>query len=149
MITFRPMDSDDRQFVISGWSSSFRKSPYAGMISNERYSDVMHREIAAILDRPTTRTLVACEPEELDHLGRQFLYGFIAVRSTGAPYVYYCYVRLGVGFRRRGIARKLLHAADIDEAGPFKYAYRTDVVRDLAARIPLATWDRVTALEET
>lgn len=146
-ITFRPMAADDRQFVISTWSSSFRTSRYAGLVSNATWADVMHREIGAILDRPTTRTIVACEPSELDHLGRQFLYGFIATRTVVGvrPYVYYCYVKKK--FRRRRIARRLFDAAGIDAAGGFVYACRTGALLDVATKIPGATWDPVPARE--
>ena len=41
-IAFRPMIPADRQFVLSGWSSSFRTSRYAGLIRNSRWADVMH-----------------------------------------------------------------------------------------------------------
>lgn len=168
-ITFRPMTADDRQFVISTWSSSFRTSPYAGMIRNDRWSDVMHPETAALIDRATTRTIVACEPSELDHLGRQFLYGFIATGPSRMPLVHYCYVKNK--FRRRGIARRLFDAAGIDPAGGFVYTYRTNIAKWILevcrcghprkaherhqtgvcehfnAKIPGATWDPVPARE--
>lgn len=126
-ITCRPMIADDRQFVISGWSSSLRTSIYAGMISNKRWAAVMHPEIEAILNAPTTSTLVAYEPGELDHEGRQFLYGFIATR-TGRPYVYYCYVKKPYRHPRKfRIARQLFAAADTDPTVPFGFACRTGI----------------------
>lgn len=146
MIAFRPMVADDRQFVISGWSSSFRTSDYSGMISNANYARVMHAEIGLIINRPTTSIVVACEPGELDHQGREFLYGFIAVRTGGKPYVYYCSVK--ERFRERRIARRLFAAVGIDPRLAFRYAYRTRFVDDLASKIPEATHDAVSAKEE-
>lgn len=144
-VSFRPMTAADRDFVISGWSASLRTSIHAGLISDTTWADVMHREIGAILDRPTTRTVVACEPGELDHLDREFLYGF-AVARIGEPYLYYCYVK--AKFRhgkrrgmRRGYGELLLDAVGIDPAQPFGYACRTPAAIRLAPRYPAATWD--------
>ena len=132
-ISFRPMIPDDRQFVISGWSSSFRKSRYAGLISNKRWAKVMHPEIGGILDAPNTRTIVACEPGEVDHEGREFLYGFIAVRSTGEPHVYYCYVKRPYRYPNRfngerlRVGRLLFEAVGIDPREPFTFAAGTAI----------------------
>ena len=129
-IAFRQMIPDDRQLVVSGWSSSYRKSKQAGLINNRRWAKVMHPEIEEIIDHPSTSVIMACEPGELDHLQREFLYGFIATRA-GAPYVYYCYVKLP--YRGRGIARQLFAAAGIDPAGEFRYACQTPAVDALVA----------------
>lgn len=144
-IAYRPMIPADRQLVISGWSSSYRKSRSAGLIRNSSWARVMHPEIEAYLDMPDTRTIVACEPGELDHLGREFLYGFIATRAS---YVYYCYVKLR--YRRRGIARGLFDAAGVDPAGAFLYACSTGASEEIrrAGKIPAATFDPVPAREE-
>ena len=144
------MIASDRDFVVSGWSSSFRQSFHAGMLSMESYALVMHREIARILDHPSTETLVAEELGQTDHLGRPFLYGFLT-RRRGAPYVYYCYVKspyrrgqLRHGLRA-GYATPLFAAAGIDPRAPFGYACQTPYVSKLARRIPLAQWDPLPA----
>jgi GNAT superfamily N-acetyltransferase len=146
-IAFRPMQPADRQFVISGWSSSYRASKFAGLIRNSSWATVMHREIDAYLDMPDTQTFVACEPGEFDHLEREFLYGFIATRRTGAPYVYYCYVKRL--YRGRGIARGLFDAAGVDPAGEFAYACETGASIELrrAGKISASTFDSVPAKE--
>lgn len=127
-ISFRPMIAADRQFVLSGWSSSFRTSIYAGLISNARWADVMHREFGAVIDAPTTSVIVACEPGELDHEGREFLYGFIATRNRGEPYVYYAYVKKPYRWPRPfRIGHRLFDAAGIDPAEPFTYAAGTAI----------------------
>jgi hypothetical protein len=149
----------DRLFVISTWSRSYRTSDYAGLIAMSRYSDIMHREIEAIIDHPTTRTLVAEEPGEVDHEGRPFLYGFIAARpgemtrigEYRLPCVYFVYVKtkFRCGRQRLGLPRgygaELLAAAAIDPRKPFVYACRTDVVGELARKIPLAEFNPLPA----
>lgn len=145
MTAFRPMAPDDRQFVVSAWSSSYRTSPYAGLLSMASYADVMHREIGLILDHCSTQTIVAEEPGETDHLGRPFLYGFVARHAIAAPdpYVYYVYVK--TPYRRgaikglpQGYATRLFAAAGIDPRKRFVYACHTSYCTELARKIPLA-----------
>lgn len=157
----RPMQPVDRQFVLSGWSSSYRVSDHAGLISMSRWATVMHREVAAILDHPTTRTLVAEEPGEVDDKGQPFLYGFLVwcelsgaiagLPPQGLPYVYYVFVK--TAFRRgrerlgleRGIAAQLFAAAGINPRAPFMYACSTDMLGAMARKIPLAEFNALPA----
>lgn len=138
-ISYRPMVPDDRQFVLSGWSSSFRTSMYAGLIRNSRWAKVMHEEFGAVIDSPDTSVTVACEPGEIDHEGREFVYGFIATRRRGAPYVYYVYVKKSYRFdpnapqRRFRIATGLFAAAGIDPREPFEYAASTSIADRILA----------------
>jgi hypothetical protein len=151
--TIRAALAADRDFIVSSWSSSFRTSVYAGVLSMATYADVMHREVRRILDHPTTLVLVAAEPDELDERGRQFLYGFVAVRqhmATTEPYVYYVYVKspyregrskgLGVGY-----ATQLLRAAGVDPRRSFGYAFKTGMCATLASKIPLGEWNPMPA----
>lgn len=127
-IAFRPMVAADRQFVLSGWSSSYRTSIYAGLIRNSTWAEVMHREIGAIIDAPTTAVTVAIEPGEQDHEGREFLYGFIAARNHGAPYVYYVYVKKPYRYPKPfSIGRRLFEAAGVNLGEPFTFASRTAI----------------------
>lgn len=145
---FRPMITADRDFVRSGWSSSFRTSRYAGLIAMDGYAAVMHAQIDAILARASTAVTVAHEPGEVDHEGRPFLYGFIATRTDlAAPYVYYVFVKSAY---RRGRTRHQLElghgaalfaAVGIDPRCPFGYACRTSYCDELATKIPQAVWD--------
>jgi hypothetical protein len=150
----RPATPADRDFIVSTWSSSFRTSVYAGLLSMETYADVQHREVKRVLDHPTTLTLVAAEPDELDERGRQFLYGFIALRQhveRVPPYVYYVYVK--TAYRRGraqfglelGYAAQLFRAARIDPRRPFGYACQTSMSLQLASKIPLGAWDPLPA----
>lgn len=125
-------DSDERAFITSTWSSSYKSSHFAGMIDTESWPEVMHRSIAGILARPSTRTFVACEPDG-------FLYGFIA-GDTGRrlPVVYYVYVK--DPFREAGYARRLFAELGVDPAKPFLYTCRTAIVARLASKIPRATF---------
>jgi hypothetical protein len=148
------MDPDEAAFVVSGWSASYRTAHQAGLIADGEWAVVMHRQINRIITHPTTRVLVAAarpgQSGHLDHLGRPFLYGFVALREPRAgvrPYVYYLYVK--TAYRRArsrhgaaaGYATQLLAAADVDPHRPFGYACRTHVVSLLGDLIPFAELD--------
>lgn len=149
----RPAIAEDRAFVVSTWSSSYRLSQHAGLLGMAGYADVMHREVARILDHPSTLTLVAEEPGEVDHEGRPFLYGFLSVRRPDSemPYVYYAYVK--TAYRRgkarhglgRGVASLLFAAAGIDPRKPFAYACATKFSETLEREIPRAEFNPLPA----
>lgn len=144
------MTDEDRTFVVSGWSSSYRMSHFAGPISMKRYAKVMHAEIEALLDHPAVETIVATRVGETDHLGRPWLYGFIAssrsIMRDGRPYVLYVYVKLP--YRRgktqgmvSGYASMLFEAAGIDPCKPFVFGWQTPASIGLSRKMPFAVFD--------
>lgn len=155
MTLYRPADlspgSDERRFVISSWSSSYKASHFAGLITADDWAAVMHVQLGKILDRPATRTLVAVSADPL----RPFLYGFIAGNTSGRqPIVHFVYIKDGfrserIAGRREGprYARGLFAALGVDPEAPFLYTCRTPVVSQLAhptsgqsSKIPRATF---------
>jgi len=149
-VSFRAMQPQDRMFVVSMWSSSYRMSHSAGFISMARWAEVMHREIGRVIDSPLVATAVAYSPGEPgtpDHL-----YGFISYEEDDdmpSPYVFYVAVkapyrrarsRLGL---QRGIAEQLFAAANIDPRAPFRYACETPYVMEMRAKIPRAVFDPI------
>jgi hypothetical protein len=123
-------DADERAFVIATWASSYKHSHYAGLISSEDWASVMHGQLGKLLDRPTTRVLVAWDPPA-------FLYGHIVGdTSSPMPVVHYTYVK--DPFREAGIARGLFAALGVDPARPFLYTCRTSMAARLADKIPFA-----------
>lgn len=130
MTSIRPMIAADRQFVISGWSSSLRMSRDVPLIPMSRWADIMHPVIDAALDRQAARTLVA---------HGEVLHGFICAEPR---YVLYVYV--AQPFRREGVARALFAAAGIDPGAQFGYACRTRASWELLVihrKCPMATYD--------
>ncbi len=149
-VSFRAMQPQDRAFVVSMWSSSYRMSHSAGFISMGTWAEVMHREIKRIIDSPLVATTVAYSPSspgEPDHL-----YGFISYEEDDDipnPYVFYTAVkapyrrarsRLGL---QSGIAEQLFAAAGIDPRRPFRYACETPYVMEMRAKIPRAEFDPI------
>lgn len=147
------MIADDRAFVVSGWSATYRTSPHAGLLPMPDYAAIMHPIVNGILDHPTTRVIVAEQPGETDHEERAFLYGFIVFAASPARYVYYLFVK--GEFRRgetryelaRGFGRQLMAAAGIDPARAFEYACHTSDITELrdAGKLPHATFNPMPA----
>ena len=136
IFTYRPTQPEDRMFIVSGWSSSYRMSrdcttPMA------IYAKQKHEEIDCHLKRERVQTLVA---------EGSVLAGFISFEPRArivdeyglvtADFVYYVYV--AQPFRRRGVARGLFGAAGIDPSTRFHYACRTLGSWELRDKIPLA-----------
>lgn len=135
----RPEDSPSCSPVVALWSSSYKRSHYAGMIWNEDWASVMHPQIARALQRPTVTTTIAFEKTDPD-----FFYGFItADTSEPVPVVYYVYVK--ESYRKHGIARALLRAIDVDPTKYFVYVCKTGIVATLACKIPLARFNNLEA----
>jgi GNAT superfamily N-acetyltransferase len=157
IVVHRQHTPDDRDFIVSSWSSSFKRSHFAGMIHTDDWAAVMHPQIRRVLERPDARAMVAYEKTD-----PAFLYGFIAgdtslhvpVVEDGQrkvytlPVVFYVFVK--EAYRRVGIARGLFTALGVDPLRPFIYTGRTGVVRTLieARKIPRADWNPLVARYE-
>lgn len=134
-ITFRPAagrDSEDRTFIVSTWSSSWKGSNYAGIIDADDWSAIMRPQFEKHLERPDARAIIACERND-----PSYFYGWIAgdvVERT--PVVWYVYVK--EPYRRTGIARRLFAALGVDPARRFIYACGSPMAIRLADKIPLA-----------
>lgn len=118
-MTCRPALPSDEMFIVSGWSSSYRKSRDIAFVQMSHYADAMHPIVRSVLARPAVRVMVA-------H-GDEMLHGFIAYEHSKiglSPLVHYIYV--AQPYRRRGFARDLFEAAGIDPDRPFEYACRTE-----------------------
>ena len=143
-VTIRAMMPNDRKFVRSGWSTSYRTARDLPLIPMNGYAAIMHPIIDGYLDHPRVKTHVA-----EGRLG--VLFGFVSAdpthyertvrgeKITLAGYVYYLYV--ADPFRRRRIASQLLEAAGIDRSGPFGFATSTPWCRSLRHKIPFAEYD--------
>jgi hypothetical protein len=127
-LAFRPAGgrgTEDRQFIVSTWSSSWKKSHSAGIIHTDRWAGVMHPEFNAVLDLPDSRALIACEEKDPD-----FFYGWIAGdTSENTPVIFYVYVK--ESYRLAGIARSLFGALGVDPAKYFVYVCGAPIAKTL------------------
>ncbi len=110
--SYRATTPDDHDFIVSGWSSSYRLSRDIAFIQMAGYADVMHPIIKSVLARPRVEVIVA---------HGEVLRGFICFeRPDLVNYVY-----VAQPYRRKGIAAGLFAAAGIDHQSRFRYAART------------------------
>lgn len=127
-LAFRPAagpGTADRRFIVSTWSSSYKKSHQAGIIHTDRWAEKMHPEFNGILELPDARTLIAYEETDPD-----FFYGWIAGdTSENTPVVFYVYVK--ESYRRAGIARALFGALGIDPTKYFVYVCGVPLAKTL------------------
>jgi GNAT superfamily N-acetyltransferase len=139
VILTRPALPADRNFIVSGWSTSYRHSRDC-TTPMSLYAKHKHEEIEFYLDRCSA--LVA-------HGELGVSMGFIAFdpstyvatlpgqrRITLSGYVLYVYV--AGPFRRHGVARALFAAAGISPGSRFGYACSTRMSWELRSKIPLA-----------
>lgn len=134
-IAHRAALPSDRQFIVSTWSSSFKKSHSAGIIQADDWAEIMRPQIEKALDRPDARAVVAYEKDDPD-----FFYGFIAGdTSDDTPVVFYVYVK--EAYRREGIASGLFAALGVDPARRFVYVCKTGIVAELSSKIPCARFN--------
>lgn len=121
-IAYRAAEIADAPFVVSNWSRHFKESRTAGMISDEDWAAVMHRQIQKVIARPDVQTIIAYE-----NTSPGLLYGFIsATPKTDPPVIYFLFVK--DQYRRAGYARGLLAAIGIDPMTRFAYTCGTSIL---------------------
>lgn len=139
-LSFRPAagaGTEDRAFVVSTWSRSFKLSHSAGLISSDDWATVMRPQFEKILERDGVRTLIACERHDPD-----FFYGWIAAdTSERVPVLVYVYVKEPYRRRPERIARQLFTAIGIDPSQPFVYVCRGPSFSALANKVALARYN--------
>jgi GNAT superfamily N-acetyltransferase len=127
--------TDDRQFIVTTWSSSYKKSHSAGIIYTDDWAPLMRPQFERVLDRAGARALIACDRDDPD-----YFYGWIAGdTSQGTPIIFYTYVK--EPYRRAGVARALFNAFGVDPTKYFVYVCGTPDAIQLSRKIPLARFN--------
>lgn len=140
MLAYRIAEQEDLRFVLDSFLDSFKPSHAAGLIGMDDWRRVMTEQFFRILERPTVEVWVAHNPQAENPEAN--IYGWLAhEQGHPLPYVIYCYVKNG--YRRKGLARRLLKMAGINPAQPFEYAAKTSTLTKggVRAAMPLAKWN--------
>lgn len=122
---------EEMPFILDSWIASFRKSPWAGVVTNDRWHEVMSQTLTALL--PSTKIIVATPGD--DAIRR--IIGYIAIAEPSddlkCPVIHYGYVKQK--FRGLGVAQQLLEAASpFLGTTPGVYTFRTKASSWLEAR---------------
>lgn len=113
-VLIRPVETADVNFIFNSWLKSYRHGSYfAKKIRDTVFYKYHHMVCDAILRRPTTRVLMACDPED-----PSVIYGYLVYEKLNTDlhnwgYVlHYAYVKSP--FRKLGVGAELLKASELD-----------------------------------
>jgi hypothetical protein len=124
MVKLRPFQESDFNFILNSWLLSFRNSPFAKNLTNEKYYSAQQPICIHLMNASTI--LVACSPEEPKQI-----FGYIvaqpAPNAVEGAWVHYCYVKNL--YRRMGIATSL--RAGLNIPGPTAVTHWRPVCRHL------------------
>lgn len=106
----------DRRFILDPWLKEWKKSPFAGIIPNNLFSQVFFEAVEQLHKRGMEVIL-------LESVDPDTQVGFIAFERAAIPVVHYVYVK--PVYRGLGFFPQLLGAAGLPEGGSFLYTFRT------------------------
>lgn len=144
-LAYRLASEQDMRFILDSWLESYHDAHAAGPIPEEFYKEDMLKYIHWYLKRPDVQVWVAYHPGESPE-SRADMYAWAVVESniktpvrsrldgrwqtslvpTDEKLVHYVYTKQG--FRKLGIAKKLLAKAGVDTDHPYLISFKTGVV---------------------
>ena len=131
LFTIRDAQPDDVPFIFNSWLKSYRDSPMVKSIPNTIYYDEHHRVIERILQAPTTKAFVACNPEDANQI-----YGYVIADEksdqTSGPYATtYHWLYCKHPFRGNGIAKALFQKVQDRPVQPGHQTFYTHRVKNV------------------
>ena len=140
-LSFRPVNPDELSFVLDSWLKSYRGSPWAGVLRNNRYFEETRGTIEDLLARGAK--LWACVVP-IPETEKERIVGFICYEAkSGQVCIHYVYVK--DPYRRLGIAKALVSQATAEARQVF-YTFRT---RSSKFVLPGAIYAREIACRES
>lgn len=118
-LTIRPLQPGDQPFVLDGWIRSWRTSPWAGCIPNNRVWEVTRDAIAGLCLRGAQIDVAVARGTDVERL-----VGFVCYEPKDL--IHYVFVKRR-GFRGLGIGRQLVDHAGrtLGLAQPGRFTHRT------------------------
>lgn len=118
LLSIRLATFEDIKFIMSSWKQSWRVSPWAGVIRNDEYFDVIQSTIDGLIARGATLQVACLEsrPERI--------LGWICseVLPDGVCCIHYIYVK--DPYLNQGIGEKLVEAAQGRKPGFYTFRYK-------------------------
>jgi GNAT superfamily N-acetyltransferase len=120
LVTFRANAPGDEALIMDSWLTSYYRSPWAGVVPNNRYQEITREAVKQLRDRGAV-FLVAARRDDPDQV-----LGWICFEALDdGRVVHYLYVKPGT--RRMGVASELLRRAA--PGGRDFYTFRTRASR--------------------
>ena len=114
-------DESEWSLIFDSWARSWMKSPWSGTFRNCDWDDASRKASQELVDRPTTRVVVAYGFTEA---GVRRVKGYI-VYEPARRIIHWLYTKRD--FRGQGVARQLLaFATESTERSTWVYTHRTN-----------------------
>jgi GNAT superfamily N-acetyltransferase len=117
-IILRPAAAEDINFIMSSWKQSWRTCPWAGVIRNDQYYDVMRDTIEGLVGREATFQ-VACLASRPDRI---LGWACSEKLADGLCCIHYVYVK--DPYLRMGIGEQLVDSAAGTKPGLYTFHTR-------------------------
>lgn len=102
-IEFSTPTADELKFILDSWSSSYRKSRFAGTVPNNMWQEVARATATQLMSRLNCRTVVALVPS----LGISGERGRVMGYSIAEPGILH-WIYTKKDYRRLGVATRML-----------------------------------------
>lgn len=116
------MAPEDLPLVFESWIGTYRTSPWAGVIPNNKFTTIQTEVIVGLLQRGA-KVLLLCNPDRPSQILAWVCY---ENRDGDKPCIHYLFTK--APFRRRGCASSLLGVVGADR-GSFLYTHRTSMAK--------------------
>lgn len=105
-IKIRNLRAEDKPFIINSWLKSYKEQPFAKDIPKDIYYKFHSEIIRDILNRETTKVLLAVATEDED-----VIVGYVVLEEGRINIFHYIYVKRA--FNNLGIAKRLIKESGI------------------------------------
>lgn len=123
-IQVREFLQPDADFIYSSWLNSYKNdSSFARKIARSVFFKWHKKIVELILNRPTTKVMIACFEETPEVILGYLVYE----RQTDLPVVHFAYVKKD--YRQQGIANTLLKSQNLD-LNQCLFSHWTDSIYD-------------------
>lgn len=124
---------DEYALIFDSWAASFKKSPWAGCVTNDMWADVSRRTMQDVIDRPGT--VIECAVMDLPDGDRRVM-GYV-VAEPANKILHWLYVKRD--YRGMGVGTALLDR--VRTPGKWRYTHRTNASERFLGK--QFTWDPV------
>lgn len=139
MFNVRAAVEADLPLILNSWLKRYRSAIHPRLVTDRVYYESQHAVIRKIFDNPALKVVVACDPEDTNHV-----YGYAVAEDLAPGWVMIHWVYTKGAFRKFGVAKHLLQTV-IGDATRVQYSHKTALVQYLdkqnqATFVPQFVW---------